>query len=129
MTDMWVPNKWQEDLLWHFLRTGDYWCGLNDRPDMNPSIAIILVGGHTGDLKKLYAIKEILGGGVVRNLDYYRGSSTSEWDYLWVSRENTEDYLRWFEDKWENHNIIDSPSRRWRVKQCLEAIDEDHSHR
>lgn len=118
-------TPWQTNLLWHFLRTGDYWCGLNIRPDYNPNIAIIMVGGNIGDLKKLYAIGKILGGKVRRASDYYRGPSNHPWDYLWMSNENTEEYLRWFEDKWENHNIIDSPPRRRRVKECLEAINEN----
>jgi hypothetical protein len=126
---MWVPNPWQENLLWHFLRTGDYWCGPTTRLDYNPSAAIIMVGGSHGDLKKLYAIKSILFGGVRRASDWYRGPSTSPWEYMWISSENTEEYLRWFEDKWENHGIIDSPPRRRWVKECLEAFDAYRSDR
>lgn len=126
---MWIPDKWQEDLLWHFLRTGDYFAGLSKRPDYNGGVALLIVGGNEGDLKKLYAIKTILGGEVRRTNDYYRGPSPNEWEYLWIANEHTERYLRWFEDKWENSNIIDSPPRRGRVRKALEAIDEDNTNR
>src|SRR5258705_7828999 len=120
MTDMWIPNRWQENLLWHLLRTGDWFADINKRPDYDGSIARLIIGGSRDDLKKLYAIKEILGGAVTSTNDY------GPWEYQWIAREHTERYLRWFEDKWENYNIIcGMPSRRRWVKECLEAIDED----
>lgn len=121
---MWTPNPWQEDLLWHFLRTGDYWCGPRTHPEIGNCVAVIFVGGHDGDLEKLYAIKEILLGTVINT----RGHGP--WDYQWSSGENTEDYLRWFQDKIDNYNIIVQPSRmRW-IRECLELIDaQNNQHR
>jgi hypothetical protein len=85
---------------------------------MDETLATLMVGGSRGDLKKLYAIREILGGGVISTNDY------GPWEYQWIAREHTERYLRWFEDKWENRGIIcDKPSRRRWVKECLELYD------
>lgn len=116
---MWEPNRWQENLLWHFLRTGDWWCGLNKRSDYDNGVAWLIVGGNRGDLKKLYAIKTILYGAVISTNDH------GPWEYQWLAREHSERYIRWFWDKWENAGIIcDQPSRRRWVKETLEAIDE-----
>ena len=123
-------TPWQEKLLWHFLRTGDYWVGLMNEDSIQYSGYILfIVGGRTEDLKKLYAIKEILGGSVRPARDYYRGPSTSPWEYLWIGGWESREYLEWFEDKWANHNIIDAHNRRWRVKEVLAATHESYQHR
>lgn len=122
---MWVPDKWQDNLLRHFLRTGDYWAGSG----WGGFVAILIVGGNFGDLKKLNSIADILEGKVRRASDYYTGTSISPWEYLWLANEHTERYLRWLWDKWENHGVIDSPPRRHMVKKALEAIDEDRANR
>jgi hypothetical protein len=127
---MWIANPWQDNLLRHFLRTGDYWVATKTRDgwaEYGP--AMLIVGGHWEDQRKLYAIKDILGGEVRRTLDWYRGSSSSEWEYLWLANELTERYLRWLEDKWENHNVLDAHNRRRRVQEALEAFDESNPNR
>ena len=123
---IWIPDRWQEDLLWHFIRTGDFWCGRNENLYMNPSLVLIMVGGDHGDQKKLYAIKYFLYGGVRRASDYYRGPSLHPWENLWISDEFTEEYLRWWEDKWATGRIIDAHNRRRRVKECIRIYDESH---
>lgn len=126
----WIPNPWQENLLWHFIRTGDYWCGITRDGWAEYGDTALIVGGNYEDLRKLYAIKEILGGEVRRSSDWYRGLSAFPWEYLWLANEHAERYLRWFEDKWQNHNVICSmPSRRRWVRECLEAIDENNQYR
>lgn len=124
---MWVPDKWQKNLLQHFLRTGDYWCGLTRDGWAEYGAAMLIVGGNRLDLKKLYAIKEILGGKVIRASDWYRGSSIAPWDYLWVADELTEIYLRWLDSQWED-GAIDAHNRRRRVRECLRAYHESHEH-
>jgi len=82
------------------------------------------------DKPKLEAIRDILGGGTVRiRMEYYQGISQRDYELRWEAREHAERYLRWFEDKWENSSIIDSPPRRRRVKECLEICDAHHRDR
>ena len=127
---MWEPDKWQENLLWHFIRTGDYWCGPAANPEMGGSPAKLMVGGMMEDEPKLKAIETILGGNVARaRMEYFRNTPQRDYELNWHAQENTERYLRWFLDKWDNHRIIDAHNRRWRVVRALEAIDESHRNR
>ena len=90
---MWTPNKWQKNLLQHFLRTGDYWCGPNKNMEMDPSPVVLFVGGMMGDKPKLEAIRDILGGRTVRiRMEYYRGISQRDYELRWEASEHAERY-------------------------------------
>lgn len=122
-------TPWQENLLWYLLRTGDYWCGPNKNMEMNESPVVLFVSGAWEDRPKLEAIRHILGGGIVRvHMEYHRGISQRDYELRWDAREYAERYLRWLNDKWENHNVIDAHNKRRYVKECLEICDAHYRH-
>jgi hypothetical protein len=112
------------------LRTGDYWCGPSTNIEMANSPVILLVGGMMEDKPKLEAIRDILEGQITRcRMEFFRKMTIRDYELSWFAQEHTERYLRWFEDKWQNHGIIDAHNKRRWVRECLEVCDAYHQHR
>lgn len=117
-------SPWRENLLWHFLRTGDYFCCPAAHPETNGGCyAQLMVGGMDEDRPKLEAIRYILGGNTARTDMLMRRLPMREYELVWYAREHSEKYLKWLLDKWDNHNIIDSHGKRRYVIEALEACN------